>query len=58
MFRHPEFFAKINARFGLEIFASPKFSTFTKKLGILEMVLAGLSVIAAIVMYALGLKWH
>ena len=57
MFRYPEFFAKINARFGFSMFASPKSIAFTRKIGILEMILAGLSVISAIVMSALGLKW-
>jgi hypothetical protein len=58
MFRYPEFFAKINARFGFRMFASPKFIAFTRWMGIVEMTLAGLSVISALVMSALGLKWY
>jgi len=58
MFRYPEFFAKFNARFGFSMFASPKFITFTRRLGIIEMILAAISVISTIVMSALGLKWY
>lgn len=57
MYRYPEFFAKINARFGLKAFASPKHISFTRKLGIIEMVLAALSVINVLVSYCFGLKW-
>jgi hypothetical protein len=54
MFRYPEFFAKINARLGFRIFASPKFVTFTRPLRIIEMILAGISAISTIVMFALN----
>ncbi len=57
-FRYPEVFAKINARFGFRIFASPKFIVFTKWMGIVEMILAGLSVVSMLVMAALGSRWY
>ena len=54
MFRYPEFFATINARVGLTRAKSPQFISLAKKVGIVEMVLAGLSVIAALLSIFLG----
>jgi len=56
MFRHPEWFAKMNARFGLKAFTSPRFVKFTRWMDIVEMTLAGLSTIY-VVLYWL-LKWR
>jgi hypothetical protein len=57
MFRYPEFFARINARFGLKAFGSPKFIKFTRWMGIVEMTLAGLSAINVALMTLSGFKW-
>jgi hypothetical protein len=53
MFRYPRFFADLNARFGLKMFSSPKYIAFTRKLGIVEMILA----VSLIVSLIFGLKW-
>jgi hypothetical protein len=58
MFRYPEFFARINARFGFTFFATPKFIKFTRWVGIIEMILAGLSLVNAVVMSLFGVKWY
>jgi hypothetical protein len=58
MFRYPERFAKINARFGFSMFTSPKFIAFTRWMGIVEMALAGISVISELIMIAFDLKWY
>lgn len=57
MFRYPEFFAKLNARFGYHTFASPKYVSFIRKLGLAEMVLAALFIILMSMRAALGLRW-
>jgi hypothetical protein len=57
MFRYPEFFAKMNARFGWTAFATPKGILFTRRLGVIEMVLAALAVLNALLVYAFGSKW-
>ena len=57
MFRYPEFFAKLNARFGYHTFATPKYASFIRKLGLAEMVLAALSIILMSMRAALGLRW-
>ena len=57
MFRYPEFFAKINARFGLRMFAEPKHIAFIRWLGVVEMILAGLSGLGELVMLGFRLKW-
>jgi hypothetical protein len=41
MFRYPKFFADFNARFGFKMFSSPKDIAFTRKLGIVEIIIAG-----------------
>jgi hypothetical protein len=54
MFRYPKFFADLNARFGFKMFSSPKHIAFTRKLGIVEMILAGLSVVGFAVSLIFG----
>jgi hypothetical protein len=54
MFRYPETFAKINARFGANIFATPKFMKFIRWMGITGMVLAALYAISSAVMFTFG----
>jgi hypothetical protein len=56
MFRYPEFFAKINARFGFRKFTSPRAIAFIRWMGIVEMTLAGISVVSELVGLAFGLK--
>jgi hypothetical protein len=58
MFRYPKFFADLNARFGFKMFSSPKYIAFTRKLGIVEIILAGLSVVGFVVSLIFGLNWH
>jgi hypothetical protein len=58
MFRYPEFFAKINSRWGLSAFASPKSIAFIRWMGVIELALAGLSLIYTLVTFAFGLKWY
>jgi hypothetical protein len=57
MFRYPEFFAKINARFRLKIGMSPSIG-FIRRMGIVEMILAGLSVISTLFMHFFGVKGY
>lgn len=56
MFRYPEFFAKLNARFGYHTFATPKYVSFIRKLGLAEMALAALSIVVMVARAALGLR--
>jgi hypothetical protein len=58
MFRYAKFFADLNARFGFKVFSSPKYIAFTRKLGIVEMILAGLSVVGFVVSRIFGLNWR
>jgi hypothetical protein len=58
MFRYPELFAKINARFGLKIGTSPRFIAFTRRMGIVEMALAVLSVISTVIMHVVGVRGY
>jgi hypothetical protein len=58
MFRYPEFFAKINDRFGFKIGTSAKFIVFTRRMGIVEMILAALSAISTLIMHVLGMKGY
>jgi hypothetical protein len=58
MFRYPEYFAKLNARWGLRVFSTPKGITFIRRMGMVAMTLAGLSVISEIVMLVFGFKWY
>jgi hypothetical protein len=55
-FRYPEFFARVNVRFGFKSAMNPKFIKFTRWMGIVEMILAALSLIGTVVMAALGWK--
>jgi hypothetical protein len=52
-YRYPEAIARINARFG-KWGTSPKFIRFTKWVGIVEMILAVLSLVSTVAMYAFG----
>jgi hypothetical protein len=54
--RYPELFARINARFGMKWLSGPRYTSLTKKLGIVEMVLAALSMFVFLIMVALGLS--
>jgi hypothetical protein len=56
MFLYPEFFATINARFGFRKFTSPRGIAFIRWVGIVEMALAGISVVSELVGLAFGLK--
>jgi hypothetical protein len=58
MFRYPKFFADFNARFGFKMFSSPKYIAFLRKLGIAEMILAGISVVSLVVSLIFGFKWY
>jgi hypothetical protein len=58
MFRCPKFFADLNVRFGFKMFSSPKYIAFTRGLGIVEMILAGVSVVSLVVSLIFGLKWY
>jgi hypothetical protein len=58
MFRYPKLFADFNARFGFKRFSSPKYIAFTRKLGIVEMILAGVSVVSLVVSLIFGFKWR
>lgn len=44
-FRYPDFFARFNARFGLHRFAAPQFTNLIKRMGIVGMILAALSLV-------------
>lgn len=57
MYRYPEFFAKVNARFGFKQFTGPKYIEFLRRMGLLEMTLAGLGVLSFIVTTAFALNW-
>jgi hypothetical protein len=57
MFRYPKFFADFNARFGFKMFSSPKYIAFTRKLGIVEMILAGVSAVSLIVSLIFDRSW-
>jgi hypothetical protein len=54
MYRYPEAFAKVNVRFGLRSAANPKFIRFTRWMGIIAMILAVLSLVSTVAMYAFG----
>jgi hypothetical protein len=55
-FRYPEFFARVNVRFGFKSAMNPKFLRFIRQMGIVEMILAALSLISTVVMAILGWK--
>lgn len=48
-YRYPEFFARMNARFGAKRLSGPRFITFTRRAGIFYMVMAIVSVVAVLV---------
>jgi hypothetical protein len=50
VYRHPEFFAKLNARFGAKWASGPRFISFTRKAGIVYMAMAVLSAVVMLVM--------
>jgi hypothetical protein len=56
MYRYPDVFARVNARFGFKSATNPKFVKLIRWTGIVEMTLAALSVLSQIVMSALGWK--
>jgi hypothetical protein len=56
VFRYPKFFADLNARFGLKRFSSPKYIAFTRKFGIVGVILAGLSALGFVVSLIFGLN--
>ena len=51
-----EVLADLNARFGLKIFSSPKYIAFTRKFGIVGVILAGLSALGFVVSLIFGLN--
>jgi hypothetical protein len=56
IYRYPEVFARLNARFGFRSFSGPRFISFTRKAGVFYMALAALSAILTAVSYAFGYK--
>jgi hypothetical protein len=54
MFRRPEFFTRINMRLGMKWLSGPKYISLTKKIGIVEMVLAILSGVGYLIRAAFG----
>jgi hypothetical protein len=56
MYRYPEAFARVNVRFGFKSAGNPKFIKFIRWMGIVEMILAALSVISEVVASTLGWK--
>jgi hypothetical protein len=58
MFRYPKLFADFNARFGFKMFSSPKDIAFTRKLGIVEIIIAGVSAVGFVVSLIFGLNWR
>jgi len=55
MFRDPEFFARINARFGMQWLSGSRYISLTRKIGIVCMVMTALSVVVFLIEAALGL---
>jgi hypothetical protein len=58
MFRYPKFFRDLNARFGFKKSYSPRYIAFLRKLGIVEMILAGVSAVGFVVSLIFGLNWR
>jgi hypothetical protein len=58
MFRYPRFFANFNARFGFKMFSSPRYITFLRRFGIVEMIVAGVSGVSFLVSLIFGLNWY
>jgi hypothetical protein len=56
MFRAPNVFAKINARLGMKGLSGPRYISFIRRMGVVEMVLAALSAASYLAMAALGLR--
>jgi len=55
MLRYPEFFARINARFGMQWLSGSRYISLTRKIGIVCMVMTALSVVVFLIEAALGL---
>jgi hypothetical protein len=53
----PEFFTRLNVWIGFKRFGSPKYVTFIRRLGVIEMILAALAAVSDLVLPALGVKW-
>jgi hypothetical protein len=56
MYRYPRFFADLNARFGFRRFSTPKHIAFTRRLGIVEMILAGVFAVSLVVSLIFGVN--
>ena len=48
-YRYPEFFARVNARYGVKWLAGPRFISFTRKAGIVYMAMAVVSAVLMLV---------
>jgi hypothetical protein len=55
MFRYPQFFARINARFGMHRMSGAKYVSLTRTFGIVCLVMTALSVIVFLIEVASGL---
>jgi len=55
IFHYPEFFARINDRFGMQWLSGSKYLSPTRKMGTICMVITALSVFVFLVEAALGL---
>ena len=53
-YRYPEAIARTKARFGFKSAITPKFIRFTRWVGIVEMIVAILSLISTVAVYAFG----
>lgn len=58
MFRYPEFFANINARLGSRWAGSLRYIRLCRKLGIVEMLLAAISICSIVISAIFGLSWY
>ena len=56
MYRSPEAFARANVRFGSKGGTKPKFVKFIRWMGIVEMIVAALSLASTVATFALGWK--
>jgi hypothetical protein len=48
----------MNARWGIKIFATPRGIRFTRRMGMVAMTMAALSVVSEIIMLAFGFDWY
>jgi hypothetical protein len=53
-FRYPEFFARVNVRFGFKSAMNPKFVRLIRQMGIVEMILAAVSLLSTVATAVLG----